>query len=107
MGTESWDEDAEATEAEQQRAVWVALKEPGPGATGSIRGRSGVGLCWGLALWGNGGDNQRKDTREHKGDSLEQTDSQDRSIQRGPLVLPGPTAQGGLLLAQGQAWSKD
>ena len=60
MGTESWDEDAEATEAEQQRAVWVALKEPGPGATGSIRGRSGVGLCWGLALWGNGGDSGKE-----------------------------------------------
>ena len=48
--TESWDEDAEATEVEQQRAVWVTLKEPGPGTTGPIRGRSVVGLCWDLAL---------------------------------------------------------
>ena len=45
MRIESWDEDAEAIEVEQQRAVWVTLKEPGPGTTGSIRGRSGVGLC--------------------------------------------------------------
>lgn len=86
---QSWDEDAEATEAEQQRAVWVTFKvSSGPGATGSIREDQVWGLCWGSFCRGMERTTKEKMLREHKGDSLEQTDSHRTGASRGTTYAP-------------------